>query len=45
VHRFTLAEDWTVFVPPPVSVWFFASLASFQGPLPALPAGFKVDMV
>jgi len=29
----TLQRPWTVYVPPPVDVWFFASLASFQGPL------------
>ena len=30
-----LQVDWSVYVPPPVDVWFFASLASFQGPLSA----------
>ena len=35
VRRATLTEDWTVFVAPPVSVWFFTSLASFQGPIAA----------
>src|SRR5581483_3492403 len=35
VARAKLAADWTVFVAPPVSVWFFPSLASFQGPIPA----------
>ncbi len=33
VARMRLDEGWTVFVPPPVSVWFFPSLASFQGPV------------
>jgi hypothetical protein len=43
LHRATLSEDWTVLVPPPVSVFFFPSLASFQGPLAdaSLPAALR----
>jgi hypothetical protein len=42
IHRATLSRDWTVSVAPPVSVWFFTSLASFQGPIPADQLGASI---
>jgi hypothetical protein len=33
LFKLALDADWTLLVPPPVSVYFFPSLRSFQGPI------------